>query len=131
MSAVNQTFQVSCKGGWGSPDAPEPSRATPRLIVAVEPEPNGVVGVKSNQHKSVKLLSAVIGVSAVVAMAALGLIFGDVSSAEPEQVVGPVAPQATGQTITTTTPPPAPETSVASPTVTATTPSGFAPAPGP
>jgi hypothetical protein len=99
--------------------------------VADEPEPNEVVRVNSNQHKSVKLLSAVIGVSAVVAMGALGLIFGDVSSAEPEQVVGPVAPQATGQTITTTTPPTAPETSVAAPSVTATTPSGFAPAPGP
>jgi hypothetical protein len=83
------------------------------------------------QAKQWKLASATIGVSAVVAMGALGLIFGDVSSAEPEQVVGPVAPQATGQTVTTTTPPPAPETSVASPTVTATTPSGFAPAPGP
>jgi hypothetical protein len=78
-----------------------------------------------------KLGSATIGVSAVVAMGALGVVFGDVSSAEPAQVVGPVAPQATEQTVTTTTPPPAPETSVASPTVTATTPSGFAPAPGP
>jgi hypothetical protein len=84
------------------------------------------------QAKQWKLGSATIGVSAVVAMGALGLNFGDVSSAEPEQVVGPVAPpQATGQTITTTTPPPAPETSVATPSVTATTPSGFAPAPGP
>jgi hypothetical protein len=122
---------VSCQGEWGRPDAPEPSKATPRLIVADEPEPNGVVRVNSHQHKKVKLLSAVIGVSAVVAMGALGVIFGDVSSAEPEQVAGPVAPQATGQTVTTTTPPPAPETSVAAPSVTATTPSGFAPAPGP
>ena len=87
--------------------------------------------MNANQQKRVKLLSAVIGASAVVAMGALGVIFGDVSSAAPERVVGPVAPQATGQTVTTTTPPPAPETSVASPTVTATTPSGFAPAPGP
>ena len=87
--------------------------------------------MNANQQKRVKLLSAVIGASAVVAMGALGVIFGDVSSAEPAQVVGPVAPQATEQTITTTTPPPVPETSVASPTVTATTPSGFAPAPGP
>ena len=87
--------------------------------------------MNANQQKRVKLLSAVIGVSAVVAMGALGVIFGDVSSAEPEQVVGPVAPQATEQTVTTTTPPPAPETSVASPTVTATTPSGFAPVPHP
>ena len=85
----------------------------------------------SNQPKRVKLLSAVIGVSAVVAMGALGVIFGDVSSAEPEQVGGPVAQQASEQTITTTTPPTAPETSEATPSVTATTPSGFAPAPHP
>jgi len=83
--------------------------------------------VSSHQQKRVKLLSAVLGVSAVVAMGALGVIFGDVSSAEPEQVGGPVAQQASEQTITTTTPPAAPETSVASPTVTATTPSGFMP----
>ena len=119
---------MSCRGERGSHDAPEPSKATPRLNVADEPEPNGVVRVNSNQQKRVKLLSAVVGVSAVVAMGALGVIFGDViSSAQPEPVVGPVAPQATEQTITTTTPPAVPETSVASPTVTATTPSGFMP----
>jgi hypothetical protein len=78
-----------------------------------------------------KLGSATIGVSAVFAMGALGVIFGDVSSDAPEQVVGPVAPQATEQTFTTTTPPTAPETSVATPVATATTPSGFAPAPHP
>ena len=83
--------------------------------------------MNANQRRRVKLLSAVIGASAVVVMGALGVIFGDVSSAEPAQVVGAVAPQATEQTITTTTPPAAPETSVASPTVTATTPSGFMP----
>ena len=83
--------------------------------------------MSSNQQKRVKLLSAVIGVSAVVAMGALGVIFGDVSSAEPAQVVGAVAPQGTEQTVTTTTPPPVPATSVASPSVTATTPSGFMP----
>jgi multidrug efflux pump subunit AcrA (membrane-fusion protein) len=87
--------------------------------------------VNGTQQKRVKLLSAVIGASAVVAMGALGVIFGDVSSAAPEQVAGPVAPQATEQTVTTTTPPPVPETSVATPSVTATTPSGFAPAPHP
>ena len=118
---------MSCRGERGSHGTPEPSKATPRLNVADEPEPNGVVRVSSNQQKRVKLLSAVLGVSAVVAMAALGVIFGDVSSAQPAQVGGPVAPQATEQTITTTTPPAVPETSVASPTVTATTPSGFMP----
>jgi hypothetical protein len=64
-------------------------------------------------------------------MGALGVIFGDVSSAEPAQVVGAVAPQASEQTVTSTTPPAVPETSVATPSVTATTPSGFAPAPHP
>ena len=88
------------------------------------------------QGKQWKLGSAAIGVSAVVAMGAFGAIFGDVGSAEPADVVAPVAQQAKEPTtiepaVTTTTPPPAPETSVASPTVTATTPSGFAPAPGP
>ena len=87
--------------------------------------------MNSNQQKRVKLLSAVIGASAVVTMGALGVILGDVSSAEPAQVVGAVAPQASEQTVTTTTPPPVPLTSVATPSVTATTPSGFAPAPHP
>ena len=79
------------------------------------------------QAKQWKSGSATIGVSAVVAMGALGVIFGDVSPVEPEQVGDPVAQQPSEQTITTTTPPPAPETSVATPSVTATTPSGFMP----
>ena len=83
--------------------------------------------MNANQQKRVKWLSAIIGASAVLAMGALGVIVGDVSSAEPAQVVGAVAPQATEQTVTTTTPPLVPETSVATPSVTATTPSGFAP----
>jgi hypothetical protein len=118
---------VSCKGERGSHDAPEPSKATPRLIVADEPEPNGVVRVNANQQTRVKVVSAVLGASTVVAMGALGVILGDVSSAEPAQVVGAVAPQASEQTVTTTTPPPMPLTSVATPSVTATTPSGFMP----
>jgi hypothetical protein len=122
---------VSCKGERGRHDAPEPSRRRLAFIVAVEPEPNGAVRVNANQQKRVKLLSGVIGASAVVAMGTLGVIFGDVSSVEPAQVVSAVAPLATEQTVTITTPPPVPETSVATPSVTATTPSGFAPAPGP
>ena len=82
--------------------------------------------------KQWKMGAATIGVSAVVAIGALGVIFGNVSPTEREQVAVPVAPQATEQPVTTTTtPPPAPETSVATPSVTATTPSGFAPAPHP
>ena len=118
---------MSCKGERGSHGTPEPSRATPRLNVADEPEPNGVVTVNANQQQPVKVVSAVIGASAVVTMGALGVILGDVSSAKPAQVIGAVAPQATEQTVTTTTPPPVPETSVATPSVTATTPSGFMP----
>ncbi len=83
------------------------------------------------QTKQFQSMSAAIGVSALVAMGGLGVIFDNVSSAEPGQLVGPVAPQATEQTITTTTPPTAPEVSVATPADTATTPSGFAPAPHP
>jgi hypothetical protein len=83
------------------------------------------------QAKQWKSGSATIGVSAVIAMGALGVAFGNLSSAEPEQVVGPVAQQGTEQTITTTTPPPTPETTRATPSVTATTPSGYSPAPGP
>jgi hypothetical protein len=83
------------------------------------------------QAKQWKSGSATIGVSAVIAMGALVVAFGNVSSVEPEQVIGPVAQQATEQTITTTTPPTMPETTMATPSVTATTPSGYSPAPGP
>jgi hypothetical protein len=76
-----------------------------------------------------KLGSATIGGSAVIAMAGLGVAFGNIGSTGPEGVLSPIAPRATGQTATTTTPPTAPVTSLASPTVTASTPSGFAPAP--
>jgi hypothetical protein len=91
--------------------------------VADEPEPNGVVRVNSHQQKRVKLLSAVIGASAVVAVGAVG-----VAVANEQAGTGTVGsgPEATlGGTITTTTPPAAPVTSIAAPTMTATTPSGF------
>ena len=83
------------------------------------------------QAKQRKLAAASIGVSALVAMGALGVVFSDVSSAQPEQVMGPVASQATGPTITQTTPPTTPEVALATVSVTATTPSGFSPAPHP
>jgi hypothetical protein len=76
-----------------------------------------------------KLGSATIGGSAVIAMAAVGVAFSYIGSAGPERVLSPVAHQATEQTAATTTPPTAPVTSLASPTVTASTPSGFASAP--
>jgi hypothetical protein len=74
--------------------------------------------------KQFKLLSAAVGASAVVAMGAL-------SGAFPDEQPGGTAPVGKGpeltlgETVTTTTPPAAPLTSVASPTMTATTPAGF------
>ena len=79
------------------------------------------------QAKQWKLGLATIGLSAAVAMGALGGIFGDVGSAAPEQVARPVVPLYTGQTATTTTPPTVPDTATAAPGVLATPPSGFAP----
>jgi hypothetical protein len=114
---------VSCQGERGRPDAPEPSKATPRLIVADEPEPNGVVKVTATTWK---LGLATIGGSAVIAMGVLGAVFGNIGVAGPGQALSPVAPQATQQTVTTTTPPTSPTTNFASPAVSASTPSGFA-----
>ena len=79
--------------------------------------------MNANQQQRVKLLSAVIGASAVVAVGAVG-----VAVANEQAGTGTVAavPEATlGATTTTTTPPAAPVTSIAVPTMTATTPAGF------
>ena len=79
--------------------------------------------MNANQQQRVKLLSAVIGASAVVAVGAVGVAVAN------EQVgTGIVGsgPEATlGATTTTTTPPAAPVTSVAVPVDTATPPPGF------
>ena len=79
--------------------------------------------MNSNQQKRVKLLSAVIGASAVVAVGAVSVALAN------EQVgtgtVGAVPEATVGATATTTTPPPAPVTSLATPPMTATTPAGF------
>jgi hypothetical protein len=72
--------------------------------------------VKSNQ---LKLVTAGIGASAVVAMGALTVVFSEASTGN----VG--AGGISLGTTTTTTPPTVPPTSVATPVVTATTPSGF------
>jgi hypothetical protein len=72
-----------------------------------------------DQRKSVKLLSAVIGTSAVVVMGAVAVAVVN-EQAGPDSVgAGPEAP------VTTTTPPTAPLTSVATPTTTASTPAGY------
>jgi hypothetical protein len=75
----------------------------------------GVVSV--DQQKSVKLLSAVIGASAVVVMGAVA-----VANEQAGTNTVKSAPEATA---TTTTPPTAPETSIATPATTASTPPGF------
>jgi len=99
--------------------APAPSKGCV-AEVANQPEPNGVVRVKPDQQKRVKLLSAVIGASAVVAIGAVAVAVaneqagtGTVGSA-PEATVG-------GTTTTTTTPP----TTIVSPTMKAIPPKGF------
>jgi hypothetical protein len=97
--------------------APSPSKER-FAEVADEPGPNGVVRV--DQHKSVKLLSAVIGASAVVVMGAVA-----VAVANEQAGTGTVRSAPTEATGTTTTPPTALVTSVATPAVTASTPAGF------
>jgi hypothetical protein len=89
--------------------------------------------MKSNQQVRqgrVKVFAAVIGGSAVVAMGALSVALHEEQASGGS---GGVATGATfiqgsmtmGQTATTTTPPAAPETSIATPPMTATTPAGF------
>jgi hypothetical protein len=78
--------------------------------------------VKSEQ---LKLVSAGIGASAVVAMSALGLVFSDVGAAQPQPPPPPPGPVTTseittGETITETVVPEAPETTAATPPITTT-----------
>ncbi len=80
--------------------------------------------MNANHQKRVKLLSAVIGASAVVAVGAVGVAVANEQAGTG--TVGAGRPEATlGATTTTTTPPAAPVTSLATPTMTATTPAGF------
>ena len=79
--------------------------------------------MNSNQQKRVKLLSAVIGASAVVAVGAVGVAVANEQAGTGTVGAGPEA--TVGATTTTTTPPAAPVTSIATPTMTATTPAGF------
>lgn len=78
--------------------------------------------MKSSQ---LKLLAAGIGASAVMAMGALTVVV--MTNAPTGAGNFGKGPEITlGGTTTTTTPPSKPETSIATPPVTATTPSGFA-----
>lgn len=74
---------------------------------------------------STKTMFATAGACAVVAMGALTVSLGAVH--EPESVLSDTPSATFGETATTTTTAPsAPPTSIATPPVTATTPSGFA-----
>ncbi|MGV9799305.1 hypothetical protein ACWDTP_14765 [Mycobacterium sp. NPDC003449] len=76
-----------------------------------------------NRHEW-KLAAAGIGAAAGLAMLGVGLAGGG-GMASAEDPTEP-APVTTGETVTETTPPTSPETSVATPSVSVTTPSGFA-----
>ena len=67
-----------------------------------------------------KLISAAVGASAAIAMSGLGVAFSTVSSAQEPFKLSPVTapPATTGQTVTATKAPSAPETSHAKPSVT-------------
>ena len=71
--------------------------------------------VKTGQFK---VVSAAGGASAAIAMVGIGIAFSSVSAAE-EPTPGPVATSeaTTGETITTTTPPSTPETTIATPSI--------------
>jgi hypothetical protein len=77
--------------------------------------PNGEVKVKSKQ---LKLGAATLGTGAVLAMGAIGVLSG-VSSAQDEPPAPPNPEITLGETTTSTTAPSEPETSVATPEVTA------------
>jgi hypothetical protein len=80
-----------------------------------------VTRVKSNKFK---LLSAVVGASAVVAMAVLTVVVGQ--QPQTGTVVSEDPTATIGETVTSTTAPTELETSVATPPFTYTTPPGFA-----
>jgi hypothetical protein len=72
-----------------------------------------------DQHRSVKLLSAVISAGAVVVMGAVAVAFAN------EQAGTDTVRSAPETAVTTTTPPTEPVTSVATPETTASTPAGY------
>ncbi len=79
---------------------------------------------KENSQRNLKLVTAGVGAIGGLATAVLGVAMGGGLAGAQQRVEPPAIP--TGQTVTETTAPSAPETSEASPTVSATTPSGFA-----
>ncbi|MEV0674002.1 hypothetical protein [Mycobacterium sp. NPDC050441] len=79
---------------------------------------------KGNNQRNLKFIAAGVGAMGGLATAVLGVGMGGGLIGAQQRVEPPAI--TTGQTITPTTPPTAPETSEASPSVSATTPSGFA-----
>ncbi|MCG7610468.1 MULTISPECIES: hypothetical protein [Mycobacterium] len=79
---------------------------------------------KENNRRNLKLISAGVGAIGGLATAVLGKGAGGNLTGAPQRVEPPAI--TTGQTVTETTAPSAPDTSEATPSVSATTPSGFA-----
>lgn len=87
-------------------------------------EVNSLRKAKGNNQRNLKLVSAGVGAIGGLATVAFGVALGGGLTGAQHRTEPPAI--TTGQTITETTAPSAPETSEASPTVSATTPSGFA-----
>ena len=86
----------------------------------------GVVRVEPNQQKKiVKLLSALIGASAIVVMAVLAVALNEEQTGTGTVATEAVGDMSTGATVTTTTPPTVVPISVAQPTMKAVVPKGF------
>jgi len=83
--------------------------------------------VEPNQQKTVKLLSALIGASAIVVMAVLAVALNEEQTGIGTGTVATeaVGGMSTGATVTTTTPPTVVPISVAQPTMKAVVPKGF------
>lgn len=81
----------------------------------------------ARNRRGFKIAAASFGATGALAMAVVGLGAAQ-GSAEPDDTAPPPTEPGitTGETVTTTTPPMSPETSMATPSVSATTPSGFA-----
>ncbi|GAT02101.1 uncharacterized protein RMCFA_2213 [Mycolicibacterium fortuitum subsp. acetamidolyticum] len=87
-------------------------------------EVSALGSAKENNQRNLKLVTAGVGAIGGLATAVLGVAMGGGLAGAQQRVEPPAI--TTGQTVTETTAPSAPETSEASPTVSATTPSGFA-----
>lgn len=79
---------------------------------------------QGNNQRNLKLIAAGVGAIGGLATAVIGVGMGGGLAGAQQRVEPPAI--TTGQTVTETTAPTEPETSEASPTVSATTPSGFA-----